>query len=104
MSGAVDTRVDARIVRLEPELTIYSAARVKQTLVDALVARDALTLDLADVCEVDSAGVQLLLAAMRQACAQGVPLHLAGHSAAVQEAFALVGLDAQLAPHFINAN
>jgi anti-sigma B factor antagonist len=103
MSGA-DVGAEARVVRLEPELTIYSAAQVKQTLVDALVARDALTLDLADVCEVDSAGVQLLLAAMRQAAAQGVPLLLAGHSAAVREAFALLGLDAQLAPISSNAH
>ena len=95
---------DARVLRLEPELTIYSAAQVKQTLIDALVARDPLTLDLADVCEVDSAGVQLLLAAMRHAGSQGGSLHLAGHSAAVQEAFALLGFDAQLAPRFINAN
>ncbi|UOD29833.1 STAS domain-containing protein [Massilia violaceinigra] len=94
----------ARVLRLEPELTIYSAAQVRQTLLDALVARDALTLDLADVCEVDSAGVQLLLAAMRHAGSQGVALQLAGHSDAVREAFALLGLDAQLAPRFINAN
>ncbi|NHZ37041.1 STAS domain-containing protein [Massilia rubra] len=94
----------ARVLRLEPELTIYSAAQLRQTLVDALVARAPLTLDLTDVCEVDSAGVQVLLAAIRHAGAQGVPLQLAGHSAAVQEAFALLGLDAQLAPCFINAN
>lgn len=87
-----------RVLRLEPELTIYSAAQVKQVLLDALAARDPLTLDLADVCEVDSAGVQLLLAALRHALAQGGQLHLSGHSAAVQEAFALLGLDAQLAP------
>ncbi len=94
----------ARVLRLEPELTIYSAAQVKQALVDALVARDPLTLDLADVCEVDSAGVQLLLAALRHAVSQGGSLQLAGHSAAVQEAFALLGLDAQLAPVHSTAN
>lgn len=95
---------EGRTLRLEPELTIYSAAQVKQALVDALVARNALTLDLTDVCEVDSAGVQLLLAAMRHAGAQGVPLLLASHSEAVQEAFALLGLDAQLAPLHSTAN
>jgi anti-sigma B factor antagonist len=97
MSGA-DARATGRTLRLEPELTIYGAAQLKQTLLDALVARDPLTLDLADVCEVDSAGVQLLLAALRHAAAAGVPLLLAAHSAAVLEAFALLGRDAQLAP------
>lgn len=94
----------AQVLRLEPELTIYSAAQLKQTLVDALVSRDALTLDLSDVCEVDSAGVQLLLAALRHAARHGVQCELAGHSAAVREAFALLGFDAQLAPLHSTAN
>ncbi|MDM5177573.1 STAS domain-containing protein [Massilia sp. DJPM01] len=96
--------VEATVLRLEPELTIYSAARVKQTLLDALQARTDLTLDLADVCEIDSAGVQLLLAAARQAQAGGAALRLAGHSAAVQEAFALLGLDPQGVPSTFSAN
>ncbi|MDQ1812193.1 STAS domain-containing protein [Massilia sp. CCM 9210] len=100
MSGAVQ----ARVLRLEPELTIYSAAQVKQTLLDALQARTDLTLDLADVCELDSAGVQLLLAAARHAGTQGAALLLAGHSAAVQEAFALLGLDPQGVPSTFTAN
>ena len=85
-------------LRLEPELTIYSAARVREALLAHLHAGSALSLDLADVCEIDSAGVQLLIAARRDADAGGVALQLRGHSAAVHDAFALLGLDAQCTP------
>jgi anti-anti-sigma factor len=85
-------------LQLGPELTIYSAAATRDALLGALIAMGAggtLTLDLGQVCEVDSAGVQVLLAARRH---PGCTLELHNHSGAVNDALALLGLDAQLAP------
>ncbi len=83
-------------MRMEPELTIYGAATLRQQLADALAGLApgaSLALDLADVCEIDSAGIQLLIAAGRAAEARGLRLDLQGHSDAVLEAFQLFGLD-----------
>ena len=82
-------------LRMEPELTIYSAAQVRQVLLDAFGESASIVLDLTDVCEIDSAGVQLLLAARRHADTHGCVLQLLGHSATVLDAFALLGIDAQ---------
>jgi anti-anti-sigma factor len=101
VTDAVDGAAGA-VLRLEPELTIYGAAALRQTLVEALSHPAAasggtapLVLDLADVCDIDSAGVQLLMAARRHADVHGLPLLLRAHSASVHEAFALFGLDDQ---------
>lgn len=85
-------------VRLDPELTIYAAAATRERLLAAFEAArqgqppGALVLDLSDVCEIDSAGVQLLVAASRSASQAGLAFALRGHSACVREAFALYGL------------
>ncbi|MFP5392701.1 MAG: lipid asymmetry maintenance protein MlaB [Gammaproteobacteria bacterium] len=82
-------------VRLQPELTIYAAAATRALLLDAMAqarAGGALLLDLSEVCEIDSAGMQLLAAARRSAEQAGLAFALLGHSAAVQDAFALYGL------------
>ena len=84
-------------MRIAPELTIYGAAELRAELLAALAATApgaTLTLALDDVCEVDSAGVQLLIAARRHAQASGAQLALTGHSAALLDALALLGLDA----------
>ena len=87
-----------RTMQLEPELTIYSAAALRQALYDALADGAGLTLDLGQVCEIDSAGVQLLIAAARHAAAAGQPFALTGHSTAVQDAFELLGLNLDTTP------
>lgn len=82
---------------IEGEFTIYRAAEWHGALVQALAqAQGALTLDLGQVSEMDSAGVQLLMAAKKTARAAGVALHLVGHSPAVLEVFQTL----DLAAHF----
>lgn len=87
--------MDTTVLRLDPELTIYGAAALREQLaatLGELAPGAALTLELADVCEIDSAGMQLLIAAQRAAEARGCSLHLRGHSPAVLDAFHLFGL------------
>lgn len=86
---------DATLIRLDGELTIYRAQEIRQALLDALAtAGPSLTVDLSGVSEIDSAGMQLLMAARRQALAEGRTLALAEHSPAVVEAFVLFDLAA----------
>jgi anti-sigma B factor antagonist len=84
----------AATLRLDGELTIYRAAELKPLLLDAVAEHAALEIDLSAVSEIDSAGVQLLMLAKRQAQALGRELRLAGHSAPVVEVFELLDLAA----------
>ena len=81
------------LLALDGELNIYRAQALREPLL-ALLAQDAplLTIDLSGVSEIDSAGVQLLMAAKRQAQATDRRLVLVGHSPSVIDAFALLDL------------
>ena len=84
---------------IEGELTIYRAAELRASLLTALAGLtgvDDLELNLAAVTEMDSAGVQLLMAAKQSARAAGRELRLVGHSPAVLEVFETL----DLAAHF----
>jgi anti-sigma B factor antagonist len=78
---------------VEGELTIYRAAELKPALLDAVRTHDAPALDLANVTEFDCAGLQLLLAARREAARLGKRLALLAPSPAVVEACLLLGVD-----------
>lgn len=92
-----DTPASATPLALGPELTIAQAASWRDALVDALCATAGdLALDLDGVTDIDSAGVQLLLATRRSVAERGATLHLSGLSSTVAEAFAVFGLDSRL--------
>lgn len=77
---------------IEGELTIYTAADTKARLTPALAQSNTLEIDLSRVCELDSAGVQLLLLAKRECEKRNGRLHLHGHSAAVSEVLNMCNL------------
>jgi anti-anti-sigma factor len=82
-------------IALEGELTIYRAAELRDQLMSALSqAPEGLEIDLSSVVELDSAGVQLLMAAKRAAGSTGRALALSGHSQAVVDVFELMDLAA----------
>jgi anti-sigma B factor antagonist len=85
--------------RIDGEFTIYRAAELAAALRTALAEVHegaVLDVDLSGVTEMDSAGVQLLVAARRSAAESGRSLRIAGRSAAVVEVFGIL----RLAPHF----
>lgn len=97
MSSTTPPPTDA--LALGPELTISQAASVRDTLVDALCATAGdLQLDLGAVAEIDSAGVQLLLATRRSVAERGATLTVTAASTPVAEALAVFGLDPTLEP------
>ncbi len=72
-------------LRLEGELTIYSAAETKLRLMEALGRSASLDVDLSAVTEVDTAGLQLLILAKQEAARLGKTLRYLSHSPAVLE-------------------
>lgn len=83
-------------LHIDGEMTIYRAAELKGVLLQALRAPRPLEIDLAEVIDIDSAGVQLLMMAKQAARAQGTELRLVRHSPAVLDVFELL----DLAGHF----
>lgn len=79
------TPLDTSTLCLEGELTIYNAADTKLRLAEVLGRPGNLAVDLSAVTEVDSAGLQLLILARREATRLGKALHCLGISPAVRE-------------------
>ena len=87
---------EADRVAIEGELTIYQASEWVAQLQHALHRVDTLTVDLAGITEIDTAGVQVLALARREAAMRERTVIFDAHSPAVMEVFRLLGLDAQL--------
>lgn len=68
---------------ISQDLTIYHAMEQKQQLLDALARSGALELDLSQVAEMDTAGLQLLMLAKREAARLEKPLSIVAHSPVV---------------------
>jgi anti-anti-sigma factor len=77
---------------IEGELTLRRACELKQSLLARLARAQVLEVDLADVTEIDSAGLQLLLMARREARASGREVRLVSPSPAVLSMFEVLGL------------
>jgi anti-anti-sigma factor len=67
------------------DLTIYNAMAQKEQLISALQSSDALELDLSHVGEIDTAGLQILLLAKREAGLQHKDLSIIAHSPCVRQ-------------------
>lgn len=83
---------DAAPLAIAGEMTIYRAAELKPLLLDAVRTHPAPALDLSAVTEFDSAGLQLLLMARREAARLGKRLAVPAAGAAVRDVLALLGL------------
>lgn len=74
------------------ELTIYTVAELKTELMPWLELNRDIELDLAQVSEVDGAGIQFLLLMRREVMASARVLRLSAISPAVRDALALCNL------------
>lgn len=80
---------------LDGELTIYRAAEIKPVLMAALSdSPEGLEIELSGVTEIDSAGIQLLMAAKLAAQAAGGFFALKDQSEAVVDALEMLNLTA----------
>ena len=83
-------------VRVDGEMTIYTALECRDLLLQHLQSCREIDIDLSHVSEIDSTGVQLLIQVKRQGAALGTPVRLLAHSPAVAEIIDLY----RLAPQF----
>ena len=65
------------------DLTIYHALELKPTLLDALANTQELELNLSQVSEMDTAGLQLLILLKKEAQRAGKCVRIVAHSQAV---------------------
>ena len=79
---------------VEPDMTIYHAIELKQKLLDALLQTELLEVDLSQVSEIDTSGIQLLMLTKRESQKQGKTLAIVAHSPAVREALDFYNLAA----------
>jgi len=89
---------DPKINRIEikGELSIFTAAVLRQQLLDALDGKTDVEVDLSAVSEIDSAGMQLMVAAKREAGVRNKLLRFTGHSPAVFDILELCNLAGHL--------
>lgn len=85
-------KLEGDTLKLSGELTIYSAAALKEPMMTTLANLPVAAINLAGVHEIDSAGLQLLLVAKQEAERQQRPLHLEAPSGAVTELIELYRL------------
>ena len=89
---------DPKVIRIEirGELSIFTAAVLRQQLLDALDGETDVEVDLSAVSEMDSAGMQLMVAAKREAGVRNKSLRFTGHSPAVFDILELCDLSGHL--------
>jgi len=85
--GGTDTQI-----AISNEMTIYAALEQANALLPHLNAEQALQLDLSEVSEIDSAGIQLLIYMKKEANRLNKPFSLVNHSQAVVDVIELFGL------------
>tara|TARA_R110002167_G_scaffold23597_7_gene83768 strand:- start:7557 stop:7877 length:321 start_codon:yes stop_codon:yes gene_type:complete len=78
---------------LSGELSIYSAAEAKDRLLGALNGCRQMEINLSDIEEIDTSGIQLLVLLKREAKASDKVLTLVSHSAATLEVLELLRLE-----------
>lgn len=82
------------------ELTIFHAQALKEQILgfiqQATSGQDIILIELDQVTDIDTAGLQLMLMAKREASAQHKQLSFSKHSSAVLDALELCNLSAQL--------
>ncbi len=94
MSANPRRKKRACCARIEGDMTIYTAAEIKPTLLSLLEGCTEAEVDLSQVTEIDAAGLQLLLLAKREAARAGKTLRFANHSQTVVECLDLCNLTA----------
>ena len=92
MNAAKQEATDIAYVSAGEELTIYTAAQLKEDLLSQLAQSQGLEIDLSQVEEMDSAGVQILMMLKQEAGAKNKHLHLVNHSQPVVDIFELLDL------------
>ena len=91
-------------LEIHEELTIFTAAEQKNNLLGFLNTDDELEINLAHVDEIDTAGLQLLILAKREAAKTHKVLRFVMHSKAVLDILELSNLTTAFGDQIVLAN
>jgi len=83
---------DVCVISLQGDLNIYSSPELVDELKGIFTSHAKIALDLAGVSELDTAGLQCLIAAKKEAAKTGKVLKLLNHSPAIIRFIDLLGL------------
>lgn len=86
----------SQLLALSEDMTIYHALDQKSTLLEALAVNDELELDLLQVGEIDTAGLQLLILLKKEAQNAGKRVSIVAHSQAVRNVIDFCNLATEL--------
>ena len=92
MENTTENTGDPCHLRLEGEVTIFTAAETKARLLEPLSRCPQVDVDLSQVSELDSAGLQLMILAKREAAVLGKNIRFVAHSPAVVDVLELCGM------------
>ncbi|HXA47103.1 MAG TPA: STAS domain-containing protein [Burkholderiaceae bacterium] len=81
-------------LQIKGEMSIYRALELKELIVASMVETEDLEVNLAEVTELDTAGIQVLMLAKRMAQEMQRNFRLTAHSPAVLEVFEILNLAA----------
>lgn len=76
---------NAERISISQDMTIYHAEAIKDELMRSLARSKVIELDLSQVAEIDTSGIQLLMLAKRESLEHGKTLNIVAHSPAVHE-------------------
>ena len=79
-------------MEIEGELSIFTAASVRERILESLDGGETVEVGLSKVSEIDCAGVQLMVAAKREAAMRNKLLSFIDYSPAVQDILGLCDL------------
>lgn len=92
MSMRVENNGGLKLLNIDGELTIYTAEKYKAQILEHLSECRELELNLSEIDEMDTAGLQILLVVKREAEDTNRHLRLINHSRAVYEILELLNM------------
>jgi len=95
---AEETRVE-RTLKLEGNLTIYEVGALRENLLSALKDVNHLEIDMVEISECDTSGLQVLCSAKKTADKEGKRILLEGISKAIEDAMIKTGITHEMISH-----
>ncbi len=78
---------------VDAEMTIYQIEEIKEKILPVIFEKGELEIDLSEICEIDSSGVQLLMLIAKERSAKGLPVIFTGHGKPTLDVLELMGLE-----------
>ena len=95
MSYTKETINGKTTLKIEASLTIYDAPVLREEILDCYANSREVTVDVEEVTECDTAGIQLLFAAGKNARKDSQSFRVIGESIAITDALKCLGLNAE---------